>query len=218
MELAMLNKSKKLFSGSNKLGNVSIINDESRWCFRWLSIKGFKVSGYSLLVSSLLSFGQVNAQGVEVRGANNMVITVSKLPQVFFKSDLHRVGNKIKLLPPISFSGEIVSKPSAENERRNGPVNSPDKSDKNRVGIKQSDKATPKIADHFYFVLLIQLLVFFFMFPLGCYFSDHISPRILAKRKRWMKLHTLKAERFHRDNPNEHYMMPRKTFCQWLWF
>lgn len=214
----MFDESKKLFSGKNKLGNTSIINDASRRCFRWFSIKCFKVSGYSLLVSSLLAFGQVNAQGVEVRVANNMVITVSKLPQVFSESDLHRVGNKIELLSFVSFSGEVVPKPSAENERHNSPANSPDKSDKNRVGIKQGDKATPKIANHFYFVLLIQLLVFFFMFPLGCYFSYHISPRILAKRRRWMKLHTLKAKRFHRDNPGTWYQMPRKTFCQWLWF
>ncbi|OVF55227.1 hypothetical protein B5724_09840 [Morganella morganii] len=63
--------------------------------------------------------------------------------------------------------------------------------------------------------MLFQFLV---LFPLGIYFSMCISPRILAKRRRWMRFHQLKANRFHRKNPGKIYRMPRKTFCQWLWF
>ncbi|HHR6573357.1 TPA: hypothetical protein ACS8DH_000794 [Providencia alcalifaciens] len=210
----MLDESKKLLGSNYKLRNASIENDTSRRCFRRISIKSFKISVYSLLIGSLLSFGEVNAQGMEVEMANNVVVTVSKLPQVFSERDLHRIGNKIELLYFISLSSEVMTKPSTQEEGKD----SPKESNETEAGLKKEREITQEDIEHFKSSIIGMLLSSLVMIPLGIMFSECISPRILAKRKRWMKLHELKAKRFYRSNPDKHYIMPRKTFCQWLWF
>ncbi|WP_318828987.1 hypothetical protein [Providencia sp. PROV278] len=212
--LSMFNKSEKTLSGGSKFWNAYIVFNISRGCFRRASVKSIKILFYGFLIAFLLSFGEVNAQGVKIKSVDNMVIPRCQFSQIFPQCDFHWVRNKIEFLTFISGSSEVMTEPSTKEERKN----SPKESNKAETGLKKQDEITQEDIEHFKSSLIGMLLTSLVMVPLGIIFSSHISPRILAKRKRWMKLHTLKAERFHRNNPNKYYTIPRKTFCQWFWF
>lgn len=216
----MFNKDKKLINYGKQtlMGFNDGINPVT--LIKFIVLEGVKKTVYGVVIVIALTCGQVRAQSSEIISSNcrHVSFPVFTVIEKFIQYQEERVSDGVELFPSIPFLCKVIAEPSTKGEGGYTPANSPDKSNKNRIGIEQSNEITPEIAEHFYLILLGQLVVFLFMFPLGVYFSRCISPRILAKRKRWMKLHTLKAKRFHRDNPGKWYRMPRKTFCQWLWF
>ncbi len=213
-KLAVFDKSKKVFCSINDLRNISIKENHPQ-IIPVLPSKGCgRIATYCLLICSLLSFSKVNAQGVEVKIVRDVFISSFQFSQVFSESHFQWIRNDIELLTFISSPSEVMAEPSTQEKRKD----SPKESNKAETGLEKQSEITQENIEHFKSSLIGMLLASLVMVPLGIIFSSHISPRILAKRKRWMKLHTLKAERFHRNNPNKYYSIPRKTLCQWLWF
>lgn len=216
MELATFNQNQKIidtgdqiiWGANNGINPVILVN--------LITFKHVKKTIYSVIVVIALSATQVRAEGPEIIPSNfrHISFPVSTVVEEFIQFQKQRVSNSIEFFSLVSLSGEVMTKPNTQEEGKD----SPKESNKTEAGLKKEGEVTQEDIEHFKSSIIGMLLSSLVMIPLGIMFSECISPRILAKRKRWMKLHTLKAERFHRDNPNGHYMMPRKTFCQWLWF
>ena len=169
-----------------------------------------------MVIVVALSCGQVRAQGSEVITSNTRHVSfpVFTVIEKFIKEQEQRICNDVELLSLVSSSGEGMTNPSSQEKGKN----SPKESNKAKASFEKQDQVTQEDIEHVKSFLIGMLFVSLVMIPLGIMFSECFSPRILAKRKRWMKLHELKAKRFYRNNPEKLYVMPRKTFCQWLWF
>ncbi|EMF8482753.1 hypothetical protein Q4Q94_14690 [Morganella morganii] len=216
--LTVLNKSEKTFSCVNYVRNTDVVG-KTAGVHNFATLPpNSKVSFYGCVIFFLLFAGKMNAESVKVRVVSDINISGPVLPEVLSERQFHGVRNKIELLPFVPFFGEVMTSPDTESERSNSPASSPDQSNQARVSVENQNELTPEATEHFELLLWLMLFQFLVLFPLGIYFSMCISPRILAKRRRWMRFHQLKANRFHRKNPGKIYRMPRKTFCQWLWF
>ncbi len=169
-----------------------------------------------MVIFLALFCSQVRAQGSEIILSDMRYVSFSIYTVVakFIKNQEQGICNSIELLPLVSSASEGVTKPNSQEKGKN----SPKESNKAEAGFEKRDQVTQEDIEHIKSSFIGMLFASLVMIPLGMIFSECISPRILAKRKRWMKLHELKAKRFYRNNPDKHYVMPRKTFCQWLWF
>ncbi len=214
MRSAMLDEREKALSSLYNFGNIRVKGNRAEFISRFSSLDGRKIALYGLLVCSLFSSGKVNAQSVEIEVFSDMDITISQMPQILFKGNLHWIRNEIELFSFVSSSSEGMTEVGSQEKGKN----SPKESNKAEASFEKQDQVTQEDIEHVKSSLIGMLFASLVMIPLGIMFSECISPRILAKRKRWMKLHELKAKRFHRNNPEKYYVMPRKTFCQWLWF
>lgn len=183
---------------------------------KFICFKGVKKVIYSCIVIYTFSFCQVKAESSKVVFIDfrHIPYSFTTVVEEFIQFQKQRISNSVEFFAFISGSSKEMTKPSTQEERKN----SPKESNEAKAGLKKQNNVTQEDIEHFKSSLIGMLLASLVLIPLGIMFSECISSRILAKRKRWMKLHTLKAERFHRDNPNKYYTIPRKTLCQWLWF
>ncbi|WP_092554381.1 hypothetical protein [Xenorhabdus koppenhoeferi] len=155
--------------------------------------------------------------GSEVRAESSQVITADfgevSLPicAVINEAVKHQedfVSNNIELLPFISSDLELVSEINAKPERGYRPKQPKE----GEVRLNKGNSSSHDVS------ILLILILNFFCLIFGVLFSFYISPMILKKRRRWMRYHSLKAQRFHHKYPDKYYPMPRKTFWQWVWF
>ena len=211
----MFSNSKQLFNGGDSIRDGWSDDNFSARVALCVCAHGRPVFINSLLVGLALSFGQVKAENIKVKGGSAGLTTPSfESVKLSPEKQLYRIGNSVEFLTSISALGEPVAKQSPQPKRND----SPRKSDEGRVSVKEKHELTEDARHNFYQFLLTQLVAFLIMFPLGIYFSTHISPAILERRQRWMRYHQIKAKRWHRKHPGESYPMPRRTFCQWIWF
>lgn len=162
--------------------------------------------------------GSDRTQSVEFRSGNRYTeygTSFSGQPSLLTEAKKQGESDIIKLPAFIPFSGEPVTRPDPQSERRDGPDNGPDKNDKGRVSVKENHEFTQS---EILQILMWGPLSTLIMFPLGVYFSLYISPAILEKRRRWMKYHNLKQKRFEQSRPGQYYRRPAKTLWQHIWF
>ncbi|EMJ9774441.1 hypothetical protein RGO69_001205 [Morganella morganii] len=219
--LAVFNKNKQVGNGGDHtLGGTDDRNNSS--VVPGKLVKSTKKCVYGCVIAIALTGGQVRAQGSEVISGDfrHVPFAFSAFVEKFVEHEKQWVSGSIKFFSSIPLFGEVVASPNTQAERDHRPTSRPDQSNQTRVSVENKNKLTPEAAEHLEGLLWGMLLQFLVLFPLGIYFSMCISPRLLAKRKRWVKLHELKAKRFYRNKPEPKpdYPMPRKTFCQWLWF
>lgn len=211
----MLNECKKGGDMWNGFNRFAYDGDYSPVVYRQAG-KQIKQVIYSGIIAIALFAPQVRAENPEIIFSDfrHVSFPVPTVVEEFIQLQKQGIRNSIKLFAFISGTSEVMTKPSTQEERKN----SPKESNETKAGLKKQDEVTKEDIDHVKSSLIGMVLSSLVMIPSGIIFSSRISPRILAKRKRWMKLHELKAKRFYRNNPDKYYIMPRKTFCQWLWF
>ncbi|HBC7462053.1 TPA: hypothetical protein KE092_003513 [Proteus mirabilis] len=216
IKLTSFNKNQKLIDTRNEFFGTSNDWNISTFLINFIAFKGIKKTLYSMVIFLALFCSQVRAQGSEIILSDMRYVSFSIYTVVakFIKNQEQGICNSIELLPLVSSAIEGVTKPNSQEKGKN----SPKESNKAEAGFEKRDQVTQEDIEHIKSSFIGMLFASLVMIPLGMIFSECISPRILAKRKRWMKLHELKAKRFYRNNPDKHYVMPRKTFCQWLWF
>ena len=219
--LAVFNKNKQVRNGGDHtLGGADDRYNSSVVLGKL--VKSTKKCVYGCVIAIALTGGQVRAQGSEVISGDvrHVSLIFPAFVEKFVESEEQRISDSIKFLSSVPLFGEVVTSPNTQAERDHRPTSGPNQSDQARVSVENQYELTPEAAEHFELLLWLMLFQFLVLFPLGIYFSMCISPRLLAKRKRWVKLHELKAKRFYRNKPEPKpdYQMPRKTFCQWLWF
>ncbi|AUU38431.1 TPA: hypothetical protein ACKRTJ_002188 [Proteus mirabilis] len=216
IKLTSFNKNHKVIDIGDHLCRVPNNRINPIVLIKLIAFKGIKKAVYGMVIVVALSCGQVRAQGSEVitSDARHVSFPVFTIVEEFIKKQEQRICNGIEFLSFVSSASEGMTKPSSQEKGKN----SPKESNKTEAGFEKRDQVTQEDIEHVKSSLIGMLFASLVMIPLGIMFSECISPRILAKRKRWMKLHELKAKRFYRNNPGKYYVMPRKTFCQWLWF
>lgn len=220
--LTVFNKNDNSLGGMDDALRIVERGEDPAVIINLVTFEGIKKVIYGSVIAIALISGQVRAQSSEVISGDfrHVPFVFSAFVEKLVELEEQRVSNGIKFFPAIASLGENVTSPNTQTEGSNSPASSPDQSNQPRVSVENQNKLTPEAAEHLEGLLWLMLFQFLVLFPLGIYFSMCVSPRILAKRKRWMKLYELKAKRFYRNNPDPHadYPMPRKTFCQWLWF
>ncbi|MBT0384905.1 hypothetical protein [Morganella morganii] len=217
--LAVFNKNKQVGNGGDHALGVTDDRNNSSVVLGKL-VKSTKKCVYGCVIAIALTGGQVRAQGSEVISGDvrHVSFIFPAFVEKFVEPEEQRISDSIKFLSSVPLFGEVVTGPNTQSERDYRPTSSPNQGNQTRVSVENQYELTPEAAEHFELLLWLMLFQFLVLFPLGIYFSMCISPRILAKRRRWMRFHQLKANRFHRKNPGKIYRMPRKAFCQWLWF
>ncbi|ATG18060.1 hypothetical protein CO695_17775 [Providencia alcalifaciens] len=215
-KLTVLYKTQKIINLRNHIVRIFEYGKNPIIFVKFICFKSLKKVIYSCIVIYTLSFGQVKAESskfifIDIR---HIPYSSTAVFEEFIQFQKQRVSNSVEFFAFISSSSEVMTEPSTQEKRKY----SPKESNKAEAGLEEQDEITQEDIEHFKSSIIGMLLISLVMIPLGIILGSYISPRILAKRKRWMKLHTLKAKRFHRNNPNKHYTTPRKTLCQWLWF
>lgn len=215
-ELSVPYKTQKIIYPWDHMGRIFNYRKNPIIFVKFIFFKSLKKIIYGCIVICTFSFCQVKAESSKVIFIDfrHVPYSFTAVVEEFIQFQKQRVSNSVEFFTFISSSSEVVAEPSTQEKRKD----SPKESNKAETGLEKQSEITQENIEHFKSSLIGMLLASLVMVPLGIIFSSHISPHILAKRKRWMKLHTLKAERFHRNNPNKHYSIPRKTLCQWLWF
>ncbi|EOW0225180.1 hypothetical protein ACWB36_004030 [Proteus mirabilis] len=216
IKLTSFNKNHKVIDIGDHLCRVPNNRINPIVLIKLIAFKSIKKAVYGMVIFLALFCSQVRAQGSEVitSDARHVSFPVFTIVEELIKKQEQRICNGIEFLSFVSSASEGMTKPNSQEKGKN----SPKESNKAEAGFEKRDQVTQEDIEHIKSSFIGMLFASLVMIPLGMIFSECISPRILAKRKRWMKLHELKAKRFYRNNPDKHYVMPRKTFCQWLWF
>lgn len=162
--------------------------------------------------------GSDRTQGVEFRSGNGYTeygASFSGQPSLLTEAKEQGESDVIKLPAFVPASGEPVTEPGSQPERRYSPDHGPGESDKRGVSVEKQHVFTQS---EILQILMWGPLSTLIMFPLGVCFSLYISPAILEKRRRWIKYHNLKQKRFEQTHPGRYYRRPAKTLCQRIWF
>lgn len=209
----MFNKCEKSFDSCNGLRHIGRGESLSRRCFCLVGISKRQVFAYCLLIGLSLPLGEVNAQGMEINRDGWKVSTSTfKLAEFLPEKQFNGIRNGVEVLSSVSGELKLMSSPHSETERNNRPS----QVQEGDIGFDVGGKLNNGIEHDNW--LPWMLILNFFCLIFGVSFSFHISPKILEKRRRWMRYHDLKARRFYRQHPDKYYPMPRKTFWQWVWF